>query len=281
MRARLFVALAAAAAALAAALAVSLGDVHTGAVASTVATASMTASTTTQTTTSSSAPADRPPVTASVQAPPAPSNSRVFAAVSQAFQTMRHSLYSHHYYENAITGTYDFDCVGLADYFLTLGAPKAIAALRSAEHIPSGPDVPSRDHFADSLGALPAGGNGLWRPITHVRQIEPGDLIIMKKINSKTFVGHALIAASAKLLLANGTFALNVFDSTGQTHGPDDSRNWDTRTTPLKGASNGSGLGFGTIQLWVNLQSGTPEQISWQIGRGPVQTPIVIARALH
>lgn len=135
--------------------------------------------------------------------------------------------------------------------------------------------------IADYLGALPAGGNGLWRPITHVRQIEPGDLIIMKKINSKTFVGHALIAASAKLLLANGTFALNVFDSTGQTHGPDDSRNWDTRTTPLKGASNGSGLGFGTIQLWVNLQSGTPEQISWQIGRGPVQTPIVIARALH
>jgi hypothetical protein len=50
---------------------------------------------------------------------------------------------------------------------------------------------------------------------------------------------------------------------------------------PLKqGAANGSGLGFGTIQLHVNA-TGTPEQISWQISAKPIQTPILIVRALQ
>jgi hypothetical protein len=195
---------------------------------------------------------------------------------------MKSTKYQHQDFEDASAGTYDFDCVGLADYFLSLGAPKALAALRAAEDIPAG-YVPSPDHFADYLGALPAGGTPLWRPVAHVRQILPGDLVVMQKMTApgSDFVGHAMIAASAPLLLANGSFALNVFDSTGSPHGPDDSRLWDTRTVPDKaGAPNGSGLGFGTVQLWVN-QTGTPERISWAIGSTPLQTPIAIARALQ
>jgi hypothetical protein len=122
--------------------------------------------------------------------------------------------------------------IGLSDYFLGQGAPKALAAWRAAEHTPAG-YVPSPNHFADYLQSLPAGGNGLWLPITDVRQIQPGDLIIMEKPSTPgaTFAGHAMIAASAPLLLASATSAVNVFDSTCQTHGPDDSRAWDTRTT--------------------------------------------------
>jgi hypothetical protein len=196
---------------------------------------------------------------------------------------MTSTMYTHHDVEYAKAGTYDFDCVGLADYFLGLGAPRALAALRHAEHIPAG-YVPSPDHFADYLSSLPHNGTSLWRPITRVRQIMPGDLIIMNTITNSddpAFVGHAMIAASPPLLLANGSYALNVFDSTGSPHGSDDTRLWDPRAVPDRvGAPGGSGLGMGTIQLWVTA-SGKPWRISWSIGQSREATPIEIARALR
>ncbi|MGO9792995.1 MAG: hypothetical protein ACLP8S_26790 [Solirubrobacteraceae bacterium] len=284
----MFTPLAALAAAFAAALAgLGLSDSSLGVAASPSATTS-TASTVVQPPSITATIPNRPPATVDVQAPAAPSDSPVFAAVSQAFRTMTSTVYTHTYYWNAATGVYQFDCVGLADYFLSLGAPHALAALRAAEHTPIG-YVPSPDHFADYLQALPTHPNRFWLPITHARHIKPGDLIIMRAVtsstknvfyNSKVFVGHAMIAASAPLLLANGAFALNVFDSTGAPlHGRDDSRYWDPRTMTA-GASTGSGLGFGTIELWVS-QAGAPERISWSIGAAPVDTPIVIARALQ
>ena len=226
--------------------------------------------------------ANRPPADGSVQAPAAPSGPNVFAAASNAFQTMTKTKYQHHDVENAAAGTYYFDCVGLADYFLGQGAPKALAALRAVEHIPVG-YVPSPNHFAAYLRSLPAAGNGLWLPISHVLHIQPGDLIIMEKPSTPgaKFVGHAMIAASAPLQLAERTVALTVFDSTGRPHGSDDSRNWDIRTIPAKpGAGNGSGFGVGRIQVNVN-GSGAPKRISWHVGGNPVPTAIVIARALQ
>jgi hypothetical protein len=88
-----------------------------------------------------------------------------------------------------------------------------------------------------------------------------------------------MIAASAPFLLSDGSYALNVFDSTGAPlHGPGDSRHWDPRTM-ARSAGPGSGLGMGTVQLWVT-KSGAPEAISWWVGAKPVPTPVVIARAL-
>ena len=225
----------------------------------------------------------RPPASLSVQAPPSPTSSRVFAAVAHAFTTMTKTTYQHHDVENGAAGTYYFDCVGLANYFLSLGAPQALAALRAAEKVPA-EDVPSPDHFADYLSQLPARGTSLWSVDRTVAQIQPGDLIVMRKVTRlvpRPFVGHAMIAASAPFLLSNGSYALNVFDSTGAPlHGTGDSRHWDPRTMGSGRNGPGSGLGMGTVQLWVS-KTGAPERISWWVGATPVPTPIVIARALH
>jgi hypothetical protein len=217
------------------------------------------------------------------QTPHAAPRSRVFAVVSMAFRTMRRTRYQHHNVENAAAGVYYFDCVGMANYFLRLGAPSALAALRTAEHTRRG-YVPSPDHFAEYLESLPSNGTTTWRPIAQVSEIEPGDLIVMKKTvepSGKTFVGHAMFAAGLPTALPDGTYSLEVFDSTGSPHGQEDSRWHDSRAIP-KGpdAESGSGLGLGTIQLWAG-DSGAPLRISWRIDKPPVPTDVVIARALQ
>ncbi|MCW2954017.1 MAG: hypothetical protein JWQ48_3187 [Conexibacter sp.] len=227
--------------------------------------------------------AARPTPGPQVQAPPSPSSSPVFAAVSSAFRTMSRTKYQHQDLENATAGTYYFDCVGLANYFLGLGAPRANAALRAAEHVRAN-YVPRPDQMGAYLRGLPAAGTSLWKPVRTVAAIAPGDLIVMDAItnpDTPAFVGHALIAASAPLLLSNGSYALQVFDSTGTPHGAADSRRWDPRAVNDRPGVHqwGSGLGMGTIQLWVD-GAGRPQRISWVVGIAAVATPIEIGRAL-
>jgi hypothetical protein len=212
---------------------------------------------------------------------PAP-RSRVYAVLSYALETMTATKYQHHNVERPGDGVYCFDCVGMANWALSLAAPRALAALRAAEH--TRPHyVPSPDHFAEYLLALPPSGSAVWFPIREVDDIEPGDLIVMKKHarpDCTTFAGHAMFAAATPTPRSDGSCALDVFDSTGSPHGPDDSRRHDRRAIPKRpDAGSGSGLGRGTIQVWPD-DAGAPHRISWRVGRPPVPTPIVIARAL-
>jgi hypothetical protein len=162
--------------------------------------------------------------------------SRVYAVVSYAFETMTATRYQHHSVEKPAAGVYCFDCVGMANYVLSLAAPRALAALRAAEH--TRPHyVPSPDHFAEYLLALPPSGTAVWRPIGDVDDIEPGDLIVMKKHgrpDGTTFVGHAMFAAATPAPRSDGSRTLDVFDSTGSPHGPDDSRRSDPRAIPKR-----------------------------------------------
>jgi hypothetical protein len=218
---------------------------------------------------------------ASASAAPSASGSKVLAAVQNAYQTMTRTKYQHKDRENATKGTYYFDCVGLADYFLRLAAPNALADLRAAEGVRTG-YVPTPDEFGSYLSAVPASGASLWSTVSGISQVRPGDLIVMDKItnpDTANFVGHAMIAGGKPQRLANGSYSLKVWDSTGTPHGPKDSRLTDPRAIKDKpNASSGSGLGTGTIQIWVG-SGGAPQSISWSIGDKPVPTPIEIGRA--
>ena len=207
---------------------------------------------------------------------------------------MTSTIYSHKYSENKQTGVYQFDCVGSVDYFLKLGAPQGLAAIRSQLKIRNG-YVPSPPLF---YKYIQSNQSPLWKQITNYANIRPGDVVIMNDIISPDdgTPGHAMIAASWPLLLNNGTYALTVYDSTGTPHGKADSRRWDSRTTPLPPKSQsgaptsqqsvaktkiGSGLGQGTIQLWpksASTLSPKSEQMSWTVGTRPVKTGIAIAR---
>jgi hypothetical protein len=205
----------------------------------------------------------------SVVGPPAPASaSPVLAATIHAWTTMTWTIYSHTDREDAAAGTYQFDCVGATDYFLSLGAPAANDAMRASLHI-GARYVPRPQAVADYFAALPTGGNGRWVPARIMAEVRPGDIIAVPPRAGTDESGHALIVAGPPLLLANGDYALLVYDSTATPHGPSDTRTWDPRNRPLPANAthpNGrpSGLGHGTIMI-APTASGAPGTMYWSV----------------
>lgn len=76
---------------------------------------------------------------------------------------MTKTTYQHHDVENGAAGTYYFERVGLANYFLSLGAPKALAALRAAEKVPA-EDVPGALGPGPRAATGPAAGSEWGQP---------------------------------------------------------------------------------------------------------------------
>ena len=196
---------------------------------------------------------------------------------------MTRTRYQHHYYENRGTGVYLFDCVGLTDYFLRRGAPQAWANMHASLGIRRG-YVPRPTRWARYLRRLPPSARGLWQRVERVSAIGPGDFILMDKVtdpSARHFVGHAMVAASAQRRLADGSYALKVYDSTGTAHGDRDSRLRDPRAIKLSPSRRaGSGLGFGTVSLFPDAK-GRAARIAWSPGRRPVPTPVTIGRPLR
>lgn len=89
-----------------------------------------------------------------------------------------------------------------------------------------------------------------------------------------------MIAAGPPLALADGSYALLVWDSTGvPAHGPSDSRNWDPRDQPLAGTTRPSGLGQGTIEVTVTA-AGAPDRMRWMVGGALYGGQLQIAQPL-
>jgi hypothetical protein len=223
--------------------------------------------------------ADQPPPANTIVGPPAPSSNPVFAFASRTYRTMTATSYSHHYSENTSTGVYDFDCVGAVDWFLANAAPKAKAAMSRAEHVRPR-HVPTPTKMYDYLSS--SASRQHFTRIRHASNIQPGDVFILEggvNHDNNPFAGHAMIAASGPLLLSDGTWAVTVYDSTGDPHGADDSRRWDTRTQPSQANPNTlhSGLGFGTIQIHTTA-SGAPTRMSWSVGVGEEPHPFLVSR---
>jgi hypothetical protein len=211
-----------------------------------------------------------------------PISSPVLAAVSDQFTTMVATRYQHHDVENAQGGTYFYDCVGMVTYTLRLATPSAIEALESDLGIRKG-FVPNPAHYLQWFTALPAEPNQSWSPVTRVEDLLPGDVLAWTiEANNPHPVpaGHALVAAGPPLPLSDGSYALLVYDSTGTPHGPFDTRRTDPRNEL---GPNGlpSGLGRGTIQLFVDPVTGAPVAEAWTVGTAQTAQVIGIARALR
>lgn len=184
-------------------------------------------------------------VGADVVGPSQPATGPVINTVAQAWKTMTWTLYNHHPVVDAAAGRYQFDCVGMTNYFLSVAAPNANNDLRTAEGIPDH-YVPTPDKVLDFIRGLPPAGTATWRPVTALTDIQAGDLLAFGSQGRD--VGHAAIAAGPPLALTDGSYALLIYDSTGLVHGPQDTRNWDERAQP-GGSHPHTGLGRGTVRL--------------------------------
>ena len=217
----------------------------------------------------STVPAGPPAADPSVVGPPAPASaSPVLAATVHAWTTMAWTIYAHTDKVDAAAGTYQFDCVGATNYFLSVGAPQANQVMRTALGIGKA-YVPRPQAMVQYFAALPAAGNGSWTPARTMAAVAPGDIIAVPPRAGTDESGHALIVAGPPLLLANGDYALLVYDSTATPHGPSDTRTWDPRNRPLPANAthpNGrpSGLGHGTIMI-APTASGAPGTMYWSV----------------
>jgi hypothetical protein len=219
----------------------------------------------------------------SIVGPAAPGySSPVLGAVIQAWQTMDWTIYAHHDVVDATAGTYQFDCVGMTNYFLSVGAPAANQALRSklgiGKHY-----VPRPAKMARYFASLPTAGNGSWIPVRRVTAIQGGDIIAVPPKPGTRQSGHALVAAGRPLPLGNGDYALLVYDSTGTPHGPADTRLTDPHNRPLPPTKarpypRPSGLGSGTIEIKPG-SGGTPRTMYWSIDGPAYGAALQIARS--
>jgi hypothetical protein len=203
-----------------------------------------------------------------------PSASPVLAAVIGAWETMTWTRYAHHDVVEPAAGRYQFDCVGMTNYFLSVAAPGANDALRSALKVEPAL-VPTPAHVASFFASLPAAGTAAWLPVRRVSAIAAGDVIAIPPA-SPGEAGHAAVAAGPPLRLADGGYAMLVYDSTSTPHGPGDTRAWDPHNAP---GPNGrpSGLGSGTIELLAS-SAGVPEHMLWSVGGSRYGAPVQIAR---
>lgn len=251
------------------------------------------------------------------------SNSATFQAALITWTQMVNSQYSHaeQWYPKlqppytANNPQYLFDCVGALSYILYQGAPLAIADVYNYINLKDGLNtgwsvIPRAIDFANYFVTLKTTPSPDWQLITDITAIQPGDVLIVpvSYAQGTAYVGHALLAAGAPMLLSDGSYALLEFDSTGTSgpgfpgHGWSDSRIWDPRNLPCAVCANSdsgggvgnagpSGLGRGTIQITplpTALQSTYPNypfQISWQVqaqaaGQNSYFAPLIVARPL-
>lgn len=211
--------------------------------------------------------------------PPPPPESAVFSEAARQFREMKSTFYQWRTQVNREAGSYCYDCVGFVSWTLKEAAPAAWASTVTATGIAKGriPSPPRYQVFFASLAASPQPG---WEAVTKVSQLLPGDVVAWEQ-RTKTAVGHAVIIAGrpAPLAEAEGSWQVEVFDSTGSPH-TGDSRPTDERAQILPSNGRRSGLGKGTMVFIADPVSGALTGLKWSLKGQAVTVPIAAGRPI-
>src|SRR4029077_725731 len=154
----------------------------------------------------------------------------LFHEATDEFKTMTTTRYQHRTRVDRAAGSYRYDCVGFVTYALKQAAPKAWDSVFKVTGI-------NRSHnpkpwryraFFASLTKKPQPG---WEAVTKTSELIPGDVVAWG-YKTKDAVGHAVVIGSAPELGSDGSWLVEVYDSTSSPHG-NDSRPNDHRAKML------------------------------------------------
>lgn len=208
-----------------------------------------------------------------------PPTSPVLSESVREYTTMTATRYQHHNVEDAAAGTYFYDCVGFVTYALERAAPTARDTIDARFSIRPG-FVPSPGRFVqlfDELDGTQAG----WSPVHQVSALEPGDVVAWaydrstssnEPAHDHAASGHAFIVAAAPVPDGARSYLVQVWDSTGSPHGPNDTRRTNAKNLPGP-AGRPSGLGQGTVRLDA-AADGALVTVHWS----PAGRPVPAAR---
>jgi hypothetical protein len=191
------------------------------------------------------------------------------------YTTMTATRYQHRNVENAAAGTYFYDCVGFVTYALSQAAPTADATIRRAYNIAPN-RVPAPGRFVSLFGTLDGSQPG-WEPVATVASLRPGDVVAWSYDTATSSNepghdhasrGHAFVVASVPQPSGTDSYLVQVWDSTGTPHGPNDTRRTNPKNLPDAGGKP-SGLGTGTVRLDAS-PDGSLATVHWSPTSGPV-----------
>jgi hypothetical protein len=188
----------------------------------------------------------------------------LLSAAHQMIADFKTTRYSHKTHIDSDRGICEVDCSGFLVVLLKQTSPKHLQQIATQHKRPLAEDFYTA--FTAKNGERPGG----WKPIKHLQDVEPGDVIAWLKQERQPGdnTGHVMLVEKKPTAEGSSQFRVRVLDSTAHGHSGD---------TRPEGAS---GIGAGT--LWLDVDgAGRPIGYRWKSRRGMLhQAPVAIGRAV-
>ncbi len=188
---------------------------------------------------------------------------------------MKTTLYQHQTRVDREAGSYRYDCVGLVAYALKQAAPQAWTSVFKATGIAKG-RIPSPARYRTFFASLAAKPQPGLEAVPKISEVRPGDVVAWEH-KTATSSGHAVIVGGTPTRRPDGSWSVEVYDSTSAPHG-EDSRPGDVRAQVLETSGRRSGLGHGIMVLLTDPASGALTGVRWGPKGKPLTLPIAAAR---
>jgi hypothetical protein len=199
----------------------------------------------------------------------------LFHEATNEFATMKSTLYQHQTRVDRVAGSYRYDCVGFVSYALKQAAPQAWATTVQVTGIAKG-RIPSPPRYRALFADLPKNPKPGWTAVTNVSELRPGDVVAWEH-KTETSSGHAVVIGGIPVPRPDGSWLVEVYDSTSSAHG-DDSRPQDQRAQVLASSGRPSGLGHGVVVFLSDPASGALTGLRWSPKGRAITVPIAAGR---
>lgn len=184
----------------------------------------------------------------------------MFQEATRQFQEMKSTLYQHGTRVDWAAGSFRYDCVGFVSYALKEAAPQARESAFKALGIKPG-RIPTPGKYASFFASLAEKPQPGWQAVARAADLRPGDVVAWERVTA-TSNGHAVVIASVPVEGPDGTWVVEVYDSTSSPHG-DDSRPDDARAEVLATSGKRSGLGHGRMAFAADPATGALTGYRW------------------
>jgi len=208
-------------------------------------------------------------------AEPPPVRVPLFREAAHEFGTMTSTLYQHQTQVDRAAGSYRYDCVGFVSYALKQAAPQAWTTTAKVTGIAKG-RIPSPLRYRAFFAGLAEKPQPGWQAVTKASELRPGDVVAWEH-RTETSVGHAVIVGKTPVPGPDGSWLVEVYDSTSSPHS-DDSRTTDPRAQVFDTTGRRSGLGHGLMMFISDPATGVLTGLRWSRKAKPITVPIAAAR---
>jgi hypothetical protein len=199
----------------------------------------------------------------------------LFHEATNEFRTMNTTVYQHKTQVDRDAGSYRYDCVGFVSYALQRAAPLAWATTAKVTGIAKG-RIPSPLRYLAFFAGLAEKPQPGWKAVTNASELRPGDVVAWEH-KTETAVGHAVVIGSTPVPGPDGSWLVEVYDSTSSPHS-DDSRPNDQRAQVMESTGRHSGLGHGVMVLTADPVSGALIGLRWSTEAKAITVPIAAGR---